>query len=157
MKSFSAWMLLCAACASSAVAADTSKTANTSKAPPAFTGTDLSGVYSCTGRDAHDGAFKAIVTLKLDPKNSTGKFGGYAYQMQVEGFGLYLGSAASQGNQLAITFANEDPAKKDYGTGIATVTKTKSGMKLEKFYYQPQYESGNHGFETCIRQEKAAQ
>jgi hypothetical protein len=147
MKSFCAWLLLSAAVASSAGAANSLRP---------FTGTDLSGVYDCTGRDAHDGAFKATVTLKLDDTNSTGKFGGYAYQMQVEGFGLYLGSAASEGNHLAITFANEDPAKEDYGTGIATVTRNKAGIKLEKYYYQPQYESGNHGFETCVRQGSAA-
>lgn len=116
-----------------------------------FTGNDLSGTYDCTGKDAHDGAFKATVTLKLDPRNSPGRFAGYAYTMQVEGFGLYVGSAAAHGDHLAITFANQNPEKKDYGTGIATVQRTKSGVKLEKYYFQPEYESGNHGFETCVR------
>lgn len=118
-----------------------------------FSGMDLSGVYACTGQDAHDGEFKATVTLKRNAQHSTGKFSGYAYQMQVEGFGLYLGSAAAQGKHLAITFANENPDKKDYGTGIATIVRAKSGLTLEKFYFQPEYEGGNHGFETCVRRD----
>lgn len=135
-------MLLPVLAVSSAIAA---------QPPRPFTGLDLSGVYSCTGRDAHDGAFKATVTLKRDEKNSSGPFGGYAYQMQVEGFGLYLGSAASHNDHLAITFANENPEKNDFGTGIALIKRTKDGVRLEKYYFQPAYASGNHGFETCLR------
>lgn len=118
---------------------------------PRFTGADLSGVYDCTGRDAHDGEFKATVTLARDAKHSQARLAGYRYRMEVEGFGAYPGSAAADGDRLAITFANEDPVKKDYGTAIAKVTRAKDKVTIEKFYYQPEYQGGNHGVETCIR------
>lgn len=121
--------------------------------PAQSNGADLSGIYDCTGVDAHDGAFKATVTLTRDPKHSKGNLAGYRYRMDVEGFGAYPGSAAADGDRLAITFANEDVAKKDYGTAIARVTRAKGGVTIEKYYYQPEYHGGNHGTETCVRRE----
>ena len=117
-----------------------------------FKGFDLSGTYACTGRDAHDGDYKATVTLALDKNNSHANYGGYKFSMKAEGYGGYVGSAAASGNVLAITFANEDPSTKDFGTGIAKVTKAKGGkVKFEKFYYEPEYKGGSHGLETCVR------
>lgn len=116
---------------------------------------DLSGVYDCTGQDTHDGAFKAKVTLARDAKHDKGVFAGYRYRMDVEGFGAYPGSAAADGDRLAITFANEDAAKKDYGTAIARVTRVNGGVTIEKYYYQPEYHGGNHGMETCVRRKAA--
>ena len=118
-------------------------------------GADLSGTYDCTGQDAHDGAFKAKVTLARDPKHDKGVFAGYRYRMDVEGFGAYPGSAAADGDRLAITFANENVAKKDYGTAIARVTRANGGVTIEKYYYQPEYHGGNHGMETCVRRKAA--
>jgi hypothetical protein len=117
-----------------------------------FTGQDLSGIYTCTGDDAHDGAFKAKVTLSIDKKHSYERYGSYSYRMDVDGFGTYWGVLAASGDTAAITFANEDVSKKDYGTGIAKIEKTKDGkIKFEKFYYQPEYQGSNHGMENCVR------
>jgi hypothetical protein len=117
-----------------------------------FTGQDLSGIYTCTGDDAHDGAFKAKVTLSIDKKHSYERYGSYSYRMDVDGFGTYLGVLAASGDAAAITFANEDVSKKDYGTGIAKIEKTRDGkVKFDKFYYQPEYQGSNHGLESCVR------
>lgn len=119
---------------------------------PAFKGRDLSGTYACTGKDAHDGDYKATVTLTLDRKHSYGTYGAYQFMMAVEGFGNYPGAAAADGDVLAITFANTDPSKKDYGTGIARVSTGVNGRpKFHKYYYQLEYEGSNHGIESCAR------
>lgn len=146
MKSFTALSLLAAAIVLPVHAVEK---------PQKVSGADLSGTYDCTGQDAHDGAFKAKVTLTRDPKHDKGVFAGYRYRMDVEGFGGYPGSAAADGDRLAITFANEDAAKKDYGTAIARVTRANGGVTIEKYYYQPEYHGGNHGMETCVRRKAA--
>lgn len=144
MKRSTALALFAAAIVFPAHAADT---------PGQFNSTDLSGTYDCTGQDAHDGAFKAAVTLARDPKHSKGNHDGYRYRMDVEGFSAYPGSAAADGDRLAITFANVDAAKKDYGTAIARVKHANNGVTIEKYYYQPEYHGGNHGTETCVRRD----
>lgn len=117
-----------------------------------FSGPDLSGFYVCTGHDASDGDYKATVKLKLDRKHSHGPYGSYAFEMDADGYGIYPGAAATNGLDMAITFANRDPAKKDYGTGIAKVTLGPNGaVKFEKFYYQLEYKGGNSGVESCVR------
>lgn len=118
-----------------------------------YKGLDLSGTYTCSGRDARDGDFKATVTLTLDKNNSHAAYAAYRFKMDADGYGLYTGSAAGSGNMLAITFANSDASKNDYGTGIAKVFKEKNGkLRFEKFYYEPEYKKeGSHGFESCTR------
>jgi hypothetical protein len=93
------------------------------------------------------------VILSLDRNNSHAAYAGYRFKMDADGYGLYSGSAAGSGSMLAITFANSDTSKNDYGTGIAKVIKGKNGkVRFEKFYYAPEYKKeGSHGFESCIR------
>jgi hypothetical protein len=114
------------------------------------TAPDFSGTYACTGTDSHDGDFKATMTLTRDKKNSSGSHAGYVFQMK-DDHTVYDGSAAAHGKLVAITFANQDASKKDFGTSIATVTEEKAGgFKFEKFYYEPEYKGGGHGVETCV-------
>ncbi len=122
------------------------------QAKPAFTGTDYSGVYDCTGDDAHEGKYTGTVTLKLNAAQSTGEYAAYDFKLEVPGFGAYPGHAAGRGSQLAIHFANTDPKTKDYGTGIATVKKGKDGkLTFRKYYYEPEYKGGNYGIEDCVK------
>jgi len=121
-------------------------------AATAYQGKDYSGKYQCTGKDVHDGDYKAVVDLTLDKAHSSGANASYRFTMRVEGYGLYRGAAVGNGEMLAITFANEDPKTKDYGTGIAKVTVGKDGKPgFDKFYFEPDYKGGNHGTEHCIR------
>ncbi len=124
-------------------------TATTQAAP--FTGTDFSGTYDCTGKDRHDGAFKGNIKLDLIRAQSNGEYGSYNLVFEAEGFGGYTGYAAAKGTQMALHFANNDLATKDYGNSIVTFSKTKSGKwRFESFYYEPEYYGGNYGSETCI-------
>lgn len=119
-------------------------------AAPAFGGPDYSGVYECTGVDAHEGKYTGTVTMKLVPDQSAGDHGAYRFKLEVPGFGAYLGHAVSEGNKLAIHFALQDQSTKDYGTGIATIKKGKNGKwAFRKFYYEPEYKGGNTGSEEC--------
>lgn len=122
------------------------------QAKSAFTGPDLSGIYSCDGNDAHEGPYTATATLKLIPEQSAGTNGAYTFQLDVPGYGAYPGHAASQGMTAAIYFANTDPATQDFGTGIATFKKNKQGKwTFKKYYYEPAFKGGNHGFEQCTQ------
>ncbi len=122
-------------------------------AQPAFSGPDYSGRYACTGDDAKEGAYSATVTLELVPEHSTGKYGAYAFTLEVPGFGTYPGHAAAKGATMAIYFANTDPAPRDFGTGIATFAPGRSGRwSFTKFYYEPEFKGGNHGIERCEQQ-----
>lgn len=122
------------------------------QAQPAFTGPDYSGVYQCTGEDAHEGKYTGTVTLKLNAAQSLGEYGAYDFKLEVPGYGAYPGHAAAQGDKLAIYFANTDPATRDYGTGIATIKKGKNGKPaFRKYYYEPEYKGGNHGIEDCVK------
>ena len=121
-------------------------------AKPAFTGQDYSGVYECTGLDAHEGKYTGTVTMKLVPEQSAGDHGAYGFKLEVPGFGAYLGHAVSEGSKLAIHFALKDQSTKDYGTGIATIKKSKNGkLAFSKFYYEPEYKGGNTGTEECVQ------
>ena len=119
----------------------------------AFTGRDYSGVYACTGNDAHEGKYTGTVTMTLDRAQSTGRYGAYRFKLEVPGFGAYLGQAVAEGDRLAIYFALADTYTEDYGTGIATIRKGKNGkFSFNKFYYEPEYKGGNNGTETCVQQ-----
>jgi hypothetical protein len=120
------------------------------QAKPAFTAPDYSGVYACTGVDAHEGKYTGTVTMQLVPEQSIGDHGAYRFKLEVPGFGTYLGHAVSEDDKLAIHFALKDQSTKDYGTGIATIRKGKNGKwAFKKFYYEPEYKGGNTGTEEC--------
>lgn len=140
MKSFIA--ALCLLCTASLV-----------YAKPNFSGPDLSGTYSCQGNDASEGAYTAKVKLQLIPEHSIGKNGAYSFQFDVPGYGSYPGHVATQGTAAAIYFANTDTSTKDFGTGLANFKKNSKGKwAFKKYYYQPEYKCGNHGFETCTQE-----
>lgn len=121
-------------------------------ATPAFNGHDFSGIYDCKGNDSHEGEYAGTVTLELVRAQSTGRYGAYAFKLEVPGYGAYPGHAAAKGTEMAIHFANTDPATKDFGTGIASFSKTKSGKwSFTKYYYEPEFKGGNYGTEVCIR------
>lgn len=121
-------------------------------AKPAFTGSDYSGVYECTGDDAHEGKYTGTVTLKLNASQSLGEYGAYDFKLEVPGYGTYPGHAAAQGDKIAIHFALKDQKTKDYGTGIATVKKGRDGkLSFRKYYYEPEFKGGNYGLEDCVK------
>lgn len=122
------------------------------QAKPAFTGQDYSGVYDCTGDDAKEGKYKGTVTLTLKPEQSTGQYGAYYFKLEAQGFGVYRGEAAADGDKMAIHFALNQPNTNDVGTGIATFTKNGQGKHtFHKFYYESAYKGGNYGFEDCVQ------
>ncbi|WP_079436834.1 hypothetical protein [Zoogloea sp. LCSB751] len=117
-----------------------------------FAGEDFSGTYDCTGDDSHEGKYTGTVTLERVPAQSTAKLGAYSFKLEVPGYGAYPGHAAANGRQMAIHFALTDASTKDYGTGIATFSKTKAGKwRFSKYYYEPEFKGGNFGTETCVR------
>lgn len=119
-------------------------------AAPAFTGIDFSGIYDCKGNDSHEGEYSGTVTLNLVREQSTGPHGAYRFKLEVPGYGAYPGHAAARGKQMAIYFANTDAGTKDFGTGIATFYKAKSGKwAFSKYYYEPEFKGGNFGTEVC--------
>lgn len=121
-------------------------------APPAFNGPDFSGTYDCTGQDHHEGPYTGTVTLERVADQSTGAHGAYTFSLDVPGYGIYRGHAASRGRQMAIHFALPDQSTRDYGTGIAHFERSSSGQwRFRKFYYEPEFKDGNHGFEDCLR------
>lgn len=125
--------------------------------PQPFTGTDLSGVYSCVGHDALEGEYKANVTLTLNRDQSSGDSGSYGLKMVVPDYGVYLGSVVSNGDMIAITFAHTDPKTHDYGTGLGEIKKDAQGNPgFSKFYYEPEFRGGDHGTEECSRQSTLA-
>lgn len=121
--------------------------------PPApYTGPDYSGTYDCTGEDSHDGKFTGTATLALVRAQSSGTYGAYDFRLEAPPFGAYTGEAAAQGRAMAMRFANTDPKDKDYGTGIATFSRTRAGKwRFSSYYYEPAYKGGNFGTETCVR------
>ena len=117
-----------------------------------FTGKDFSGVYDCNGNDAKEGEYSGTVTLQLNNEQSSGAYGAYNFKLVVPDYGTYPGQAVSLGKTLAIHFALNDSRSKDYGTGIATVSKNKKGkLTFHKFYYEPEFKGGNNGVEDCVR------
>lgn len=119
----------------------------------AFTGTDYSGIYSCTGNDDHEGKYTGTVTLELVPAQSQKQYGAYKFKLEVPSYGIYLGQATAEGTHMAMHFALTDQSTKDYGTGIANFRKNKAGKwSFNKFYYEPEFKGGNFGTEECTQQ-----
>lgn len=122
------------------------------EAAPAFNGQDFSGVYTCTGDDAHEGKYTGTVTMKLIPAQSTGQYAAYSFKLEVPQYGTYLGQAAANGNNVAMHFALTDPKPKDFGTGISIMQKNKQGKwGFHKYYYEPEFKGGNYGLEDCVQ------
>ena len=120
---------------------------------PSFTGPDFTGVYACTGRDAHEGDYKGKVTLKLKKEHSQAQYGSYDFLLEVPGFGKYPGHMAANGLSAAMYFALEDQSTQDFGTGISQFSKNAKGQwQFHKFYFEPQFKGGNSGFEDCVKQ-----
>lgn len=121
-------------------------------AKPEFTGPDYTGIYDCSGKDDHEGDYKGVVTISLIKSQSTEKYGAYNFKLEVPGYGSYLGEAAALKDTMAIHFALNDPAPKDFGTGIATFTKKTGGKwAFKKYYYEPEFKGGNFGIEECTQ------
>lgn len=117
-----------------------------------FTGKDYSGIYDCTGQDAKEGTYTGTVTLQLNQEQSSGAYGAYDYKLVVPDYGSYPGQAVSLGKTLAIHFALSDSRSRDYGTGIATVSRNRQGKTIfHKFYYEPEFKGGNNGIEDCVK------
>lgn len=119
---------------------------------------DLSGVYSCTGDDAHEGKYTGTVTMKLRPEHSKGADASYDFELAVPDYGTYKGHAAAHGMHAAMHFAlpmeNGEYGGKtqDYGTGIAEFKKNAKGqLSFRKFYFEPGFKGGNTGIEECVR------
>jgi len=113
--------------------------------------TDYSGMYDCTGIDAHEGEYTGTVTIKRVAAHSTNSHNSYAFELAVPDYGTYLGQAVSQGTQMAIYFALTDPTTRDFGTGLATFASDAEGNTVfDKFYYEPEYKGGNTGTEHCV-------
>lgn len=120
---------------------------------PAQPYVDFSGVYTCTGDDAHEGRYTGTVTMKLKPEHSKDSYASYDFKLEVPGYGTYLGHAAANGYVAAMHFALTDQTTKDYGTGIAQFRMDKqSKLYFHKFYYEPEFKGGNTGIEDCVRQ-----
>jgi hypothetical protein len=119
---------------------------------------DLSGVYSCTGDDAHEGKYTGTVTMRLRPEHSKGADASYDFELAVPDYGTYKGHAAAHGMHAAMHFAlpmeNGEYGGKthDYGTGIAEFKKNATGqLSFRKFYFEPGFKGGNTGIEECVR------
>lgn len=121
----------------------------------------LAGTYQCTGYDKHDGfAADGKVLLTLDAKNSdfSNNYGAYRLKLIEKDGTTYVGEAAASGNSLAIYFENTSPTMTtDRGVGIATVSHDadshgKTTTVFHKFYYQPTYQKGGNGYDTCVKQ-----
>jgi hypothetical protein len=114
---------------------------------------DFSGVYNCTGDDAHEGKYTGVVTMALKPAQSKGNYASYDFKLEVPGYGTYLGHAAANGYHVAMHFALQDQSTKDYGTGIAEMKKNANGQwSFHKFYFEPEFKGGNTGVEDCVIQ-----
>lgn len=116
---------------------------------------DYSGVYTCTGNDAHEGPYTGTVTMTLRPEHRKGAMAGYDFTLEVPGYGKYLGHAAVNGNHAAMYFALPDPSTQDYGTGIAEFARNSKGeLTFHKFYFEPEFKGGNTGTEDCTAHKK---
>lgn len=119
---------------------------------------DLSGVYACTGTDAHEGHYTGTVTMKLRPEHSKGEDASYDFELAVPDYGVYLGHAAAHGMVAAMHFALPmakgvyGGQSQDFGTGIARFKKNRKGeLTFRKFYFEPAFKGGNTGVEVCVR------
>lgn len=114
---------------------------------------NLAGTYQCHGHDSHEGDYKnAIVVLTLDAKNSdvAHNHGAYHFALVEPDGTRYTGEAAASGNNLAVYFENTASSMQtDRGVGIAVVTHEKGKTVFNKFYYEPAFQGGGNGTETC--------
>ena len=123
------------------------------KVAPAVAYQDYSGVYTCTGDDAHEGKYTGTVTMTLKPEHSHDRYASYDFKLEVPEYGTYLGHAAANGNNVAMHFGLTDQTTKDYGTGIAKMTRNAKGQwTFHKFYFEPEFKGGNTGIEDCVKQ-----
>ena len=114
---------------------------------------DYSGVYACTGDDAHEGKYTGTVTMTLKPVHSHDSYASYDFKLEVPEYGTYLGHAAANGRHVAMHFALENQSTKDYGTGIAKMFRNAKGQwAFHKFYFEPEFKGGNTGLEDCVKQ-----
>jgi len=118
---------------------------------------DFSGVYDCEGKDAHEGAYTGVVTMKKQAKHEMAVYSSYDFQLVVPGYGTYQGHAVAQGHFVAVHFALPmangvyGGKEQDYGTGIAEFKLVNEKWQFKKFYYEPDYKGGNTGLETCTQ------
>lgn len=112
---------------------------------------DLSGKYTCDGKDDKDGVFHgAIDTLVLN-KSQNNKMNSYTFTIENYGNLTYSGFAISDGENMAIYFTNTDTStpinKSDYSLALAKFTA--NGFKVMN--YQPTYKGGDSAYVTCIK------
>lgn len=118
---------------------------------------DFSGVYDCKGKDAHEGAYTGVVTMKKQENHHVEVYSSYDFTLEVPGYGTYQGHAAAQGNFVAVHFALPmadglyGGKEQDYGTGIAQFKLVDKKWQFKKFYYEPDYKGGNTGIEICTQ------
>ncbi len=119
---------------------------------------DLSGVYACTGDDAHEGKYTGTVTMKRIQAHSKGQDASYDFELAVPDYGVYKGHAAVHGMHAAMHFAlpiengEYGGNTHDFGTGIAEFKKNRKGeLTFRKFYFEPAFKGGNTGIEVCVR------
>lgn len=116
------------------------------------TAADLGGTYDCSGQDGRDGDFSAVLTLSRNAEHSADGHDSYALTLEVAKGGHYKGAALVRGRTLAMSFALDGTDATDRGVGLGTVSYTRAGQaRLRKFYFEPEYKGGNHGFEDCTR------
>lgn len=124
---------------------------------PAYAGQqnhDFSGIYQCVGKDKSEGSYRGTVRIKRVPEHSKELFSAYSFELEVADYGKYPGFAVGNGHQLAIYFAHTaHQSNQDFGIGIANFKKNNQGKwSFQKFYYEPAFKGGNHGFENCLQQ-----
>lgn len=88
---------------------------------------DYSGIYDCTGNDAHEGPYMGTVTIERIAAQSTDESGAYGFQLEVPDCGTYQGQAAAHGAHMGIFFTLTDPTSHDFGTGTATFGRNAAG------------------------------
>jgi hypothetical protein len=130
----------------------------------------ISGDYTCTGFDSHDGAFTGALNFVVDERAShfQQSFGAYKFTFKVDIDGhasTFSGYAAAQGQSLAMYFANDsEAAPTDRGVGMAFITHDQGAdgaftTTLHKSYYLPDYMRtstagkgpGGRGTEVCTK------
>ncbi len=121
----------------------------------------LSGKWICSGYDKHDGFYSnGNLTFTLNSANSdfNNNYGAYTIKLVETDGTTYIGEAAVNGSTAAVYFENTSPKMlTDRGVGIATITHDADQhgnitTVLHKFYYEPTYEGGGNGLETCVKQ-----
>lgn len=112
---------------------------------------NFAGTYNCTGYDSKDGKLKSKFIIVLDKKHSKPSIDQFSYTFKSLGIPtLYIGSAISKGNNLALNFQNiKDRTSHDDGIALVTANLTKDGKIkfIDKVYYETSYIST--GQEKC--------